>query len=133
MTSLAPTQRMLPSLAAWLESPWLDSEFKPVRIEERSKDGSYVVRAELPGFDPENNISVTAQDGVLTISAERQESHSDNDRSEFSYGSFRRSIALPQGADTAKISATYQDGILEITMPHDTEPREKKVKIEVKK
>ncbi|MGZ4523661.1 MAG: Hsp20/alpha crystallin family protein, partial [Mycobacteriaceae bacterium] len=116
MSSLVPTPSMVfPRVAAWLENPWPLAEHNPVRIEESIKDGKYVVRAELPGFDPEKNIAVTAHEGVLRISAEGEETKKDNGRSEFYYGSFLRSVSLPAGADASKVSAKYVDGILEIS------------------
>jgi HSP20 family protein len=134
MSSLVPTpSRVFPRVAAWLENPWPLAEHNPVRIEESVKDGKYVVRAELPGFDPEKNIAVTAHEGVLTISAEREETKTENGRSEFYYGSFQRSVSLPAGADASKISATYVDGILEISMPHEEHPKDEQVKIQITK
>ena len=60
-----------------------------------------VVRAELPGVDPEKDIDVTVEDGVLTISAERRESTEKKEdtsyRSEFRYGSFVRRLPVPRG------------------------------------
>jgi HSP20 family protein len=76
---------------------------------------------------------VTAQNGVLTISAEREETKTENNRREFYYGSFQRSVSLPAGADDSKISAKYVDGILEISMPHQEPPKDKQVKIQVTK
>jgi len=134
MTALMPGPRLaLPSIAAWLENPWPFAEHNPVRIEESTEDGKYLVRAELPGFDPEKHISVTAHNGLLTITADREVKETVKGRSEFYYGTFSRTVSLPAGAETAKVKATYSDGILEVTMPVSEHPRDKHVKIEVTK
>lgn len=134
MTSLFPRPRgAFPSLSEWFEGNWPFGEHNPVRIEESMKDGNYIVRAELPGFDPDKNIHVTTEGGMLTISAEREARTEEQGRSEFRYGSFSRTVSLPQGADTSKISATYADGILEITVPYAEEKSGRQVEIKVAK
>ena len=57
------------------------------------------------------------RDGVLTIKAERTEKKESNGRSEFSYGSFVRSVTLPAGADEDAIKASYDKGILTVSVP----------------
>jgi HSP20 family molecular chaperone IbpA len=87
----------------------------PVRIEDYIEEGGkYVVRAELPGIDPAEDVTVTVADGVLTVKAERRDETKEEHRSEFRYGAFVRTIVLPAGADEDDIVATYADGILEI-------------------
>jgi HSP20 family molecular chaperone IbpA len=103
----------------WLESPWTmlhPGTGHPMRMEDYVKDGTYVVRAELPGVDPEKDIEVTVSEGVLTISAPRQEETEGKHRSEFRYGAFARSVTLPKGADEDHIQALYDRGVLEITV-----------------
>jgi len=81
------------------------------------EDGDIVVRAELPGVEPED-VDVTLHNGVLTISGERKA----EERREGSgyyvrerrYGSFRRSMTLPQGVDEGSISARFDGGVLEV-------------------
>lgn len=78
------------------------------------------VSAEVPGM-AQDDLKITAEDHVLTISGEKTETKSKPEGArritERSYGSFSRSIFLPQGADTAKISATLKDGVLEVIVP----------------
>ena len=62
-------------------------------------DGTYHLKAEIPDVDPDKDITITVRDGVLTITAERSEKKESNGRSEFSYGTFVRSVTLPAGAD----------------------------------
>ena len=93
-----------------------------------------VVRADLPGLEPDD-IDVTVEDGMLTISGERQaeqrEERAGFVRTERSYGSFHRTIALPNAADEDKVAASFRNGVLEITIPVTTErERGKKVKVQ---
>jgi HSP20 family protein len=87
-----------------------------IRFEEEIEDGRYVLRAELPGIDPEKDVDITVRDGRLTIKAERTERKETKGRSEFSYGSFVRSITLPAGTDEEEIKATYNKGILTVSV-----------------
>src|SRR5262249_18996903 len=79
-------------------------------------DGTYVLRAELPGVDPEKDIEVTVSHGILTISAHRQEETEGKHRSEFRYGAFARSVTLPERADEDRIRASYDRGVLEVVV-----------------
>jgi HSP20 family protein len=88
-----------------------------IRLEDEIKDGNYEVRAELPGVDPAKDVDFTVRDGVLTIKAERTEKKESSGRSEFSYGSFVRSVTLPAGADEDAIKASYDKGILTVSVP----------------
>jgi HSP20 family molecular chaperone IbpA len=101
-----------------------------LRLEDEMKDGLYEVRAELPGVDPTDDIEVTVRDGQLTIKAERTQTSESNGHSEFSYGSFVRTVALPAGADEDDINATYDRGILTVSIPLAEEhPTEKRVEV----
>lgn len=81
------------------------------------EDGDILVRAELPGVKLED-VDITLQNGVLTISGERraedQREGSGYYVRERRYGSFRRSMTLPQGVDESKISARFDGGVLEV-------------------
>jgi HSP20 family molecular chaperone IbpA len=102
-----------------------------IRVEDEVKDGSYEIRAEMPGVDPDKDVDITVHDGVLTIKAQRTEKSQNNGRSEFSYGSFVRSVALPPGADEDAIEAGYDKGILTVTVPvaEAVQPAEKRIPI----
>ena len=101
-----------------------------IRLEDEHKDGLYEVRAELPGVDPSDDIEVTVHDGRLTIRAERTQTDESNGHSEFSYGTFARTVALPAGADEDDINATYDRGILTVTVPlSEDHPAEKRVEV----
>ena len=108
--------------------PFFDNHV--LRLEDETKDGIYEVRAELPGVDPIEDIEVTVRDGRLTIKAVRTRTTESNGLSEFSYGSFSRTVPLPAGADEDDISATYDRGILTVSVPlSDAEPAEKHVEV----
>ncbi|WP_138413683.1 Hsp20/alpha crystallin family protein [Sinomonas gamaensis] len=92
-----------------------------LRIEEFREGETLVVRAEVPGIDPERDVDVSVRDGELNIRVDRQENsenaNKDGYRSEFRYGSFARSVQLPRGARQEDIKASYRDGVLEIRVP----------------
>lgn len=117
MTSMVawPWPSELPTdLVDWVGRP---DDHTPMRLEVRLQDGWWVLRAELPGFDPDQHIRVSAEHGRLTIVAEREPTGVARGASEFRYGTFRRSVRLPEGADPAKSTAHYTDGILDIAVP----------------
>ena len=85
------------------------------------RDKDLVIRAELPGIDPEKDVEISLEQNVLTIRGERryEERSSANGGSRFEsgYGSFSRSILLPEGIKEGDIQASYEDGILEVVVP----------------
>lgn len=103
----------LPTLAGL--RPFFDNTV--LRIEDETRDGIYEVRAELPGVDPVDDVEVTVRDGRLTIKALRTRDGESHGNSEFSYGSFTRTVPLPAGADEDDITATYDRGILTVSIP----------------
>ena len=124
-----------PDVLDWLESPWSAVlPFGPAqtfRVEDYTEDGKYMIRAELPGVDPEKDVEVTVDSGMLTIHAERREETKEDRRSEFKYGSLTRSVSLPEGADPDNITATYDQGILKVTIPvpEETKPATRKIAV----
>ncbi len=88
-----------------------------MRVEEFIEDGTCVVRAEVPGVDPMKDIDVAIDDRTISITAERSESRAEGKRSEFRYGRLARRLALPTGAQTDRIEALYDKGVLEIRIP----------------
>ncbi len=110
-----------PDLLDWLEGPWPGmlpfGSNQTFRVEDFTDNGKYVIRAELPGVDPEKDVEVTVDSGMLTIRAERREESKQDRHSEFKYGSLTRAVSLPEGADPDKITARYDKGILEVTVP----------------
>ena len=102
--------------ANWDDLPWVSFLRPGIRIEEYRSDDSYVLRAELPGLDPARDVYVSCRRGLLRLHVHRSP-HGDATRSEFHYGSAFRTVVLPVGAREDEVSATYVDGILEITVP----------------
>ncbi len=106
-------------------------ENRLIRLEDEIADGHYVVRAEIPGIDPAKDVDITVRDGRLTIKAERSEKTESHGRSEFSYGSFARSVTLPEGADEDDITASYDKGILTVSVPvSQATPAEKHIAVQ---
>jgi HSP20 family protein len=90
------------------------------QIEVEQRDDAIVVRADLPGMNADD-IDVTIEDGMLVISGERRQERREEKegvvRSEVSYGTFYRTIPLPDGADENNIAAVVRNGVLEVVVP----------------
>jgi HSP20 family protein len=84
------------------------------------QDGTYVIQFALPGVDPKE-VKVSLMDSVLTVKGERKADHDTTSKDYFVregvYGSFQRSVALPEGVDAAQVEAKYTNGILEVRVP----------------
>lgn len=97
-------------------------------------DDAVELKAELAGMDPAD-INIEVQDNVLTISGERRfEEEVKEDRYyriERRYGSFTRSIALPQAIDETGIAANYENGVLEVTVPKAEVVKPKRINVSV--
>ena len=104
----------------------------PVDIFER-KD-HLVLRAEVPGVQKED-MDVRIENGVLTLHGERKQEvdvkEENAHRMERVYGAFTRSFSLPTTVDAAKVTATYKDGVLEVTVPKIETAKPKQVEIKV--
>jgi HSP20 family protein len=112
---------LFPGLVDWLESPWAGppqfTAAQSFRVEEVARDNRYVIRAELPGLDPERDIEVTVDGSTLAIHAERRQEDSEPYRSEFRYGSLTRLVTLPVKVDAKDVTARYEKGVLEVSVP----------------
>jgi HSP20 family protein len=97
-------------------------------------ENEYLVRADLPGI-PKKDITVSVDNGVLTLSGERKEEHTEgkgaNRRTERYYGAFSRSFVLPGSVDTEKVKAAYKDGVLAVTLPKREEAKPKQINVKV--
>ena len=94
------------------------TEWAPA-IDVVTEDGDLVIRAELPGVKQED-VDITLHNNVLTISGERK-AEQEEERGgyyvrERRYGSFSRSLTVPEGVDESKIHARYENGVLEVTV-----------------
>lgn len=122
MTQLARRSSFTPltDVFDWLETtgPFravLSDGYIPV--EEYVDDGHYVVRADLPGIDPDKDVEVSIADDSLTIHGERRGEEHDKYRSEMHYGSFTRRLRLPHGCRAEDVKASYDSGVLTVSMP----------------
>ena len=90
----------------------------PVELFER--DNNLIARADLPGLN-KNDVKVEVTDDAIVLQGERRQSHEENKEgvyhSECSYGSFYRSIPLPEGVDANQAKASFRDGVLEVSIP----------------
>ena len=91
-----------------------------------------LLQAEIPGIKPED-VDISVEDDLLTISGTHEQTKEEKDkhfvRRERRYGSFSRSMPLPQGVDPDQIEADYKDGVLEVSIPVPTEKEAKKVQV----
>ena len=94
--------------------------------------GNLVMRADIPGFKPEE-VKIEVEDDILTVSGEHEESKEEKDkrylRRERRYGSFSRAIALPPGVDAKAIEALTHDGVIEVTIPLPAKAKKETVTI----
>ena len=98
------------------------------------RNNELVIRADLPGLS-KDDVKVDVTEDAVTIQGERKREHEEEKggvyRSERSYGSFSRMIALPEGAITDQAKASFKDGVLEITMPAPPEAVRRGRKLEI--
>ena len=98
-------------------------------------DKEVSVRAELPGIDPKD-LDVTVVGNQLILSGEKRESsETQGERvyhSETRYGSFRRTVPLPEGVDTEHVDAQYANGVLTLRLPKTAPANQKRIEVKVK-
>jgi HSP20 family protein len=109
------------------------SSTRPV-MESCIEEGKLIIRTDLPGVDPKN-VDIKVVGNILTIKGSREEKRegkkADYLRREVRYGSFERSMSLPEGIKAEDLKATYHDGVLELTAPMPKEAVPKEIKIQV--
>ena len=114
---------------------WPTHLLSSMRVEEFRENGTLVVRAELPGMDPDKDLKISVTDDVLRVDAQRREEERaegrDYVRREHRYGTYHRELVLPRGTSDADIKASYKDGILEIRVPMPEELAETGKKIPI--
>lgn len=107
-------ERNLWPAARDIEQVWIP------QIETLRRDDKIIIRADLPGMS-RDDVNVEIEKGMLKISGERREEHEEERdeyyRTERSYGSFLRTIPLPEGVSEDQTKATFRDGVLEVSVP----------------
>ena len=92
----------------------------------------FVLRADLPGLS-EDDVKIELEDSTLTVSGERKAEHEDKGegfyRVERAFGSFSRSLTLPQGVDPEKVSASFDRGVLEVRIPKPEQRKPRRIEI----
>ena len=92
----------------------------------------FVLKADLPGL-AEEDVAIEVQDGTLTISGERKAEHEQSERGwyriERAFGSFNRSLTLPDGVDADRIEASFSHGVLEVRIPKPEQRKPRRVEI----
>jgi HSP20 family protein len=95
-------------------------------------DEHFVLRADLPGLT-ESDVNIELEDNVLTVSGERKAEHESKGegfyRVERSFGSFSRSLTLPQGIDPEAVTAGFENGVLEVRVPKPEQRKPRKIAI----
>ena len=126
----APVEWAFPDLLARFAAANPTNDYPSVNVAE-DKDGVQVV-AEIPGV-PKEDVKLQLHDGTLTISGERKSpENADNVevlRREIRYGSFSRTIQLPESIDTEKVTADYANGVLRIALPKREAAKPKEISI----
>lgn len=108
---------LFPDLAELFDAPFFAGRSPAgLRVETAMEGDRYVVRVQAPGMDPDKDLAVTVEHGVLVIQAERSESTSTPQHSEFRYGSFSRTLTLLADASEEDVTASYDKGILEVSI-----------------
>lgn len=128
----------LPSfwMSDFFDDDWVQSRNSNPAVNVKELDNEYQVELAAPGLKRED-FHIDVENKVLSISSEKQEEKSDKEngytRREFTYNAFHRSFTLPENTSEENIKASYQDGILKLTIPK-TKAKEQKMKkaIEVK-
>jgi HSP20 family protein len=97
-------------------------------------EDAYVLRADLPGLS-EDDVAIEVENNVLTVSGERKTEHEAKGegyyRVERAFGTFSRSLTLPDGVDAEAVAASFDRGVLEVRIPKPEEVKPKRVSISV--
>ena len=137
-------RRPFEGLTSWFGDidTWFDTDFlsRPLEknwypaLEIQEKDGTYLVKADLPGLKKED-IHLELHDGYLTLKGERKYEHEEKEdhyrRIERTHGTFQRSMKVPEGLTEKDIKAKYRDGVLEVTIPTPKIEKPKAINVKI--
>jgi HSP20 family protein len=124
----------------WFRAPTMvrrENNAKAPAMDVSENESAYMVKAEIPGV-PRENLDVTINDGVLTISAERQKEKKDEEKSgrlirqERYNGKLVRSLRLGTDIDETKVEAHYEHGVLNLVLPKTAQVKPRKVDIKIR-
>ena len=112
---------------------WVDGGYR-VPTDVFHMEDRLVIRMDLPGVSPDD-VDVTVQENTLIVNGKRSFPHDANDvrfiRRGIFYGDFTQRVTLGKGLDVERVSASYDNGVLELTIPYSEEVQPKKIQIEV--
>jgi len=123
-------------MRSWWPERWSGegTEFRAPALDLFEDKDDIVVKAELPGIE-KNDIDVNLTDHTLTIRAEKKKQNEIKEehyyRSERSYGSFTRTLELPAGVQRDKVTANYNNGVLEIRLPKTAEAKTRETRVKI--
>ncbi|MBD3418526.1 MAG: Hsp20 family protein [Chitinivibrionales bacterium] len=105
------------------------------KVDIAESENGYKISADLPGLD-KKDVTVTVEDGVLTIEGEKQSEHEKKEKGRYyhlerSYGKFSRSFSLPENVDAEKINAKFAHGVLELELTKRPEAKPKAIEVKV--
>jgi len=104
------------------------------RVDVYEKDNHFIVKADIPGMN-EKDLNVEIDNQIMTISGTKEEEHETKEKNyhqiERNYGSFCRTVSLPENIETERINAEYKQGVLTVTLPKNKETISKKIQVKV--
>jgi HSP20 family protein len=121
------------SFASRLGNGLLATDFSPV-LEVQEEADRFIVHADLPGMK-KDDIDISVAGNVLTLTGERKHEKETKDKSgyytERTYGAFSRALELSVEVEASQVKATYNDGVLEITLPKSERAKPKKISVDI--
>lgn len=124
----------------FFDEPWRDASRQelqrpsgfPLALDVAEDDGAYMVKASIPGVDPEN-VEITLTDNVLSIKGETKSDKDVEEKNyhlrERRYGSFMRSVTLPMPVDAEQVEATHENGVLTLRLPKTEAVKPKRITV----
>jgi HSP20 family protein len=135
LSPLDEVERLFDRLMTFNWPLWGEEQFKNIRVPQMDvidRDMEVLIRVEVPGVEKEN-LDISVSDNTLSIKGstrrEVKEETEDFYRCEISQGNFSRSMILPGGVDSSKISASLKDGVLEVNLPKTEDVQRRSVPI----
>lgn len=113
---------------------WTETGRYAPAMDVRETEDAYIVEADVPGIG-KDDVHIEVADNVLTIKGERKDEKEQKDKNyhriERNFGSFARSVALPAGFDSSKVSAKFDNGVLTVTLPKPEERKPRRIEVKL--